>query len=145
MTDLRKYTPCMSKAHKILSANLSSLIGEGNRFRNDSDMGERTGLGQRAIHRIRTQEVVPKLDTLDTLAQKLRIPLPALLSPGMDVLEGSLPQEIGDVLRRIITLAHMNALEAHDVMHLSSSVSLIEKSKGAVSSVSESTKRGTGT
>lgn len=135
----------MSKAHKILSANLSSLIGEGNRFRNDSDMGERTGLGQRAIHRIRTQEVVPKLDTLDTLAQKLRIPLPALLSPGMDVLEGSLPQEIGDVLRRIITLAHMNALEAHDVMHLSSSVSLIEKSKGAVSSVSESTKRGTGT
>lgn len=135
----------MSKALQILSANLESLIGEGKRFRNDAEMGERTGLGQRKIHRLRNQAGEPKFDNLDVLSERLHVPIPALLSPGMNVLEGSLPAEVADIVGRICALAFKRALEPHDLMHLSSAVSLIEKSKGAVSFSSEGNKRGTGT
>jgi hypothetical protein len=135
----------MSKALEILSSNISSLIGEGKPFRNDADMGERTGLGQRKIHRLRNQAGEPKIDNLDTLSERLHVPIPALLSPNMDVVQGSLPTQVADIVRRICTLAFKNALEPHDLMHLSSAVSLIEKSKGNVILSSESNKRGTGT
>jgi hypothetical protein len=135
----------MSKSLQILSANLESLIGEGRRFRNDAEMGERTGLGQRKIHRLRNQAGEPKIDNLDILAERLHVPIPALLSPGMNVLDGSLPVEVADIVKRICSLAFKNALEPHDLMHLSSAVSLIEKSKGNLVLSSESNKRGTGT
>lgn len=135
----------MSKALEILSSNLNSLIGEGRPFRNDADMGERTGLGQRKIHRLRNQAGEPKIDNLDVLSERLHVPIPALLSPNMDVVPGSLPAEVADIVRRICALAFRNALESHDLMHLSSAVSLIEKSKGAVMLSSDSNKRGTGT
>lgn len=135
----------MSKALEILSANLESLIGEGKRFRNDNEMGEKTGLGQRQIHRLRTMATVPKFGNLDILSEKLHISVAALLSPGMNVLEGTLPPEVADLVQRICTLAFKRALEPHDLMHLSSAVSLIEKSKGNVILSSEGNKRGTGT
>lgn len=135
----------MSKASQILSANIDNLIGEGKRFRNDTEMGERTGLGQRKIHRLRNQIGEPKLDNLDVLSERLHVPIPALVSPNMDVLSGLLSPEVGDIVRRICGLAYSGSLEAHDLMHLSSAVSLIEKTKGAVRLSSESIKRGTGT
>lgn len=135
----------MSKAQQILSSNLSALIGEGKPYRNDTEMGERTGLGQRQIHRLRSQETEPKFHNLDVLSERLHIPIPALLSPNMDVLQGSLPDEVQDIVRRICTLAFKNALETHDLRHLSSAVSLIERTKGAVSSSFSESKRGTGT
>jgi DNA-binding phage protein len=130
---------------QILSANLESLIGEGRRFRNDAEMGERTGLGQRKIHRLRNQAGEPKFDNLDVLSERLHVPIPALLSPNMDVMQGAVPDSVADIVRRICALAYKNALEQHDLMHLSSAVSLIEKSKGIVTLSSESNKRGTGT
>lgn len=135
----------MSKALQILSANLESLIGEGKPFRNDADMGERTGLGQRQIHRLRNQVSEPKFGNLDILSARLHIPIPALLSPNMDVVQGSLPPEVADIIRRICALALKNAFESHDLAHLSSAISLIEKSKGAVTLSSDGNKRGTGT
>lgn len=135
----------MSKAQQILSSNLSALIGEGKPYRNDTEMGERTGLGQRQIHRLRSQETEPKFHNLDVLSERLHIPIPALLSPNMDVLEGSLPDEVRDIVRRICALAFKSALETRDLEHLSSAVSLIERTKGAVSLFSNESKRGTGT
>jgi hypothetical protein len=135
----------MSKALQILSANLESMVGEGKRYRNDADIGAKTGLGQRQIHRMRTQAAEPRFSNLDVLSERLHVPIPALLSPKMDVLNGALPPEVADIVRRICALAFKNALESHDLMHLSSAVSLIEKSKGAVSFSSESKKRGAGT
>lgn len=135
----------MSKALQILSSNLTALIGEGKAYRNDTEMGERTGLGQRKIHRLRNQDGEPKLDNLDVLSERLHVPIPALLSPNMDVLQGSLPDEVRDIVRRICTLAFKNALETRDLEHLSSAVSLIERTKGAVSSSFSESKRGTGT
>lgn len=135
----------MSKALQILSANLESLIGEGKRFRNDAEMGERTGLGQRKIHRLRNQAGEPKFDNLDVLSERLHVPIAALLSPNMDIVQGSLPPEVAEIVSRICNLALKNALESHDLMHLSSAVSLIEKSKGNVILSSDSNRRGTGT
>ena len=135
----------MSKALQILSHNLSSLIGEGRPFKNDADMGERTGLGQRKIHRLRNQEGEPKLDNLDTLSERLHVPIAALLSPDMDPLRASVPVEISELIKRIVSLAEKHALETHDLAHLSSAVSLIERSKADLTFVSETKTRGTGT
>lgn len=135
----------MSKALQILSSNLASLIGEGKPYRNDTEMGERTGLGQRKIHRLRNQDGEPKLDNLDVLSERLHVPIPALLSPDMDVLRGALPDEVSEIVRRICTLAFKNLLEPRDLTSLSSVVSLIERTKGAVSLSSTESKRGTGT
>jgi hypothetical protein len=135
----------MSKALQILSANLDSLIGEGKRFRNDAELGKFTGLGQRKIHRLRNEAGEPKFDNLDTLSEKLHVPIPALLSPGMNILDGVLPPEVADIVGRICSLAFKNVLETHDLMSLSSVVSLIEKTKGSAILSSEGNKRGTGT
>jgi hypothetical protein len=135
----------MSKAQKILSENIGRLIGEGKMFRNDADMGERTGLGQRQIHRLRHEATDPRLSNLDALSLKLRCPLPALLSPEFDVLQGALQPRVADIVRRIVDLANKNALEENDLLHLSTSIQLIENSKASVMFTSESQKRGTGT
>lgn len=145
MTKNQNYTPGMSKTLKILSSNLDSLIGDGKRFRNDADMGKHTGLGQREIHRMRTQEVVPKINKLDVLSERLHLPIPALVSPNLDILEGSLSGEIREVVRRICDLAYKGILETHDLALLASAVSSIERGKSALTLSSESTKRGTGT
>jgi DNA-binding phage protein len=135
----------MSKALHILSRNLDSLIGEGRRFKNDMEMGERTGMGQRQIHRIRKQETEPKLANLDVLSERLHIPMPALLSPNMDVLSAAVPADVSDLIKRICALAEKQALETHELEHLSSAVSLIERTRAALPLTLETRTRGTGT
>jgi hypothetical protein len=135
----------MSKAQKILSENLSSLIGEGKDFRSDADMGAHTGLGQRQIHRLRNQLTDAKLSNLDTLSERLHCPVQALLSPNFDVLNAALPSSVAEIVRKIVDLANSNMLEDHDLMHLSTAVQLIEKSKAPVRFTSERKTRGTGT
>lgn len=135
----------MSKALQILSANLSSLVGEGKSYRNDAEMGERTGLGQRKIHRLRNQAGEPKIDNLDVLSERLHVPIPALLSPDMDPLKGSFTPGMAEIVGRLFALDSKHLLETHDLTLLSSVVSSIERGKAALSLSSESTKRGTGT
>jgi hypothetical protein len=135
----------MSKALQILSANLESLIGEGKEFRNDTDMGDRTGLGQRKIHRLRTAEGEPKIDNLDVLSERLHYPIPALLSPNLDILQGSLAPEVAGIVQRVCNLAFKSALTDDDLKLLSSAVSAIERTKGELRLHLKETKRGTGT
>lgn len=135
----------MSKAQQILSSNLSALIGEGKPYRNDTEMGERTGLGQRQIHRLRSQETEPKFRNLDVLSERLHIPIPALLSPNMDVLNGALPDEVSDIVRRVCTLAFKSSLTDEDLRLLSSAVSAIERTKGELRLSNREPKHGTGT
>lgn len=136
----------MSKAQKALSDNLESLIGEGKPFRNDADMGKHTGLGQRQIHRLRNQLTDAKLSNLDVLSERLHCPVPALISPEFDVFQGALPSSVANIVRRIVDLANKGSLEEHDLMHLSSAIQLIEKTKEPVRFTnSDKQQRGTGT
>lgn len=135
----------MSKAQQVLSDNLDSLIGDGRDFRSDADMGKQTGLGQRQIHRLRNQLTDARLSNLDVLSERLHRPVPALLSPKFDVIQGALPASISDIVGRIIGLANKDALTETDLAALSAVIQVMENTKAPVKFTSESQKRGTGT
>lgn len=135
----------MSKSAQNLANNLESLIGPGKRFSNDREAGERTGIGQRQVHRFRTMEVDPKLSSVDAISERLHLPAVALISPGMDALEGALPEEIKGIVRRIVALANERDLQSIDLMHLEATISLIERTKQALPLVSETRGTQTGT
>jgi transcriptional regulator with XRE-family HTH domain len=70
-----------SRALVVLSDNLRSLA-EKNEWTQER-LGKETGIGQRQAGRIINRDIEPKLDTLSSIAEKLRVAEPLLLCPGM--------------------------------------------------------------
>jgi transcriptional regulator with XRE-family HTH domain len=145
MTSDKNYDQCMSKALKILSANIDSLVGPGRRFANDGDLGEATKLGQRTIHRIRTQEVEPKIDKLDALAGGIGVTIPALFSPDLNPLQGAAEGAVGELIERLYRLARRGVLEDRDIETIASVISMAERSHAAIDLPADKPHRITGT
>lgn len=74
----------MDKALEVLLQNLTSLIGEGKRFENESVFSRACGIPQRTINRIRRREQDPTIEKLVQLAHGIGVPVSALFVPGMN-------------------------------------------------------------
>lgn len=74
----------MDKALEVFLQNLTSLIGEGKRFENESVFSRACGIPQRTVNRIRRREQDPTIEKLVQFAHGIGVPVSALFVPGMN-------------------------------------------------------------
>lgn len=115
-----------SAALVVLSDNLSALAQQNEWTQ--QQLGNAIGIGQRQAARIMARESEITLASLSVISEKLRIPVPLLLCPGMDgsrlQANPGMREEILSLIEQLIALEKEGKLTKQALTFISHSLSL---------------------